>query len=92
MQFIIPILIAFAGSLVARMLLGAGLAFVTYDWINDLVIATQNEMQGMLNNLPSDVLGLISILKIPNALSVVISALGISAFIKSAKVYLGRSS
>ncbi|WP_119055449.1 DUF2523 domain-containing protein [Acinetobacter colistiniresistens] len=89
---IITILTAFASSLVARMLLGAGLAFLTYDWINDLVLQAQNEMAGLFNNLPSDVLGLISILKIPNALSVIMSAIGISTFIKTSKVFLGRSS
>lgn len=89
---LIQILAAFASSLVARLLLGAGLAFFTYDWINDLVESAQNEMAGLLNNLPSDVLGLISILKLPQALSVVISALGVAAFIKSSKVFLGRAS
>lgn len=91
MQFIIPILIAFASSLVARLLLGAGLAFVTYNWINDIVLKAQLEMNGLFNGLPSDLLGLVSILKIPQALSVVMSAVGISAFLKASKVFLGRS-
>jgi ABC-type phosphate transport system permease subunit len=89
---IITILTAFASSLVARLLLGAGLAFFTYDWINDLVLSAQLEMAGLLNNLPSDVLGLISILKLPQALSVIMSAIGIAAFIKASKVFLGRAS
>lgn len=88
---IITILTAFASSLVARLLLGAGLAFFTYDWINDLVLSAQNEMAGLLNNLPADVLGLISILKLPQALSVIMSAIGIAAFIKASKVFLGRA-
>lgn len=89
---IITILTAFASSLVARLLLGAGLAFFTYDWIQDLVQGAQNQMQGFLNNLPADVLGLISILKVPQALSVVMSAMGIAAFIKASKVFLGKAS
>ena len=44
MQFLVPILIAFASSLVARMLMGAGLAFFTYNWIMGLVEDAQNEM------------------------------------------------
>ena len=89
---IVVILTAFASSLVARLLLGAGLAIFTYNFIDDIVVQAQNEMSGLLNNLPSDVLGLVSILKIPQALSVIVSALGVAAFIKTSKVVLGRAS
>ena len=88
--YIIQILMAFAGSLVARLLLGASLALFTYDFVDDLVTQAQQEMQGLLGSLPSDILGLVSLLKIPQSLSVVMSALGIAAFIKTAKVYLGK--
>ena len=44
MQFLVPILIAFASSLVARMLLGAGLALFTHNWIMGLVEDAQNEI------------------------------------------------
>lgn len=91
MQALVPILIAFASSLVARLLLGAGLAFFTYDWVNDLVLEIQNTMNGLFNNIPADLFGLLSILKIPQALSVVISAIGIAAFIKASKLALGRA-
>ncbi len=91
MQFLVPILIAFASSLVARMLLGAGLAFFTYNWIMQLVEDAQNEMVGMFNTIPSDLLGLLSILKIPQALSVILSAIGIAAFLKASKVFLGKA-
>lgn len=57
------------------MLLGAGLAIFTYNFVDDLVLQAQNEMYGLLNNLPSDIIGLISILKVPQALSVIMSAL-----------------
>ncbi len=89
--YIIQILMDFACSLVARLLLGASLALVTYDFVDDLVTQAQQEMQGLLGSLPSDILGLVSLLKIPQSLSVVMSALGIAAFIKTAKVYLGKA-
>lgn len=91
MQFLVPVLIAFASSLVARMLMGAGLAFFTHYWIMQLVEDAQNEMVGMFNNIPSDLLGLLSILKIPQALSVILSAIGIAAFLKASKVFLGKA-
>lgn len=88
---LIPILSAFAASLVARLMLGAGLAFFTYSFVDDLVAQAQNEMTGLLNNLPSDIIGLISILKVPQALSVVMSAMGIAAVIKTTKVFIGQA-
>lgn len=88
---LITILVAFASSLVARLLLGAGLAIFSYAWISDLVLQAQNAMQGYLNNIPSDIFGLISILKIPQALSIIMSAIGVSAFIRSSKVFLGKA-
>lgn len=88
---LISILIAFASSVVARVLLGAGLAIVTYNFVDDLVSMAQNAMGDLLYSLPSDVIGIISILKIPQGLSVIMSAIGFAAFIKSAKVFLGRS-
>lgn len=91
MVYIIPILIAFASSLVARLLLGAGLAFFTYRQIDSIVAHIQNEIGNLLGGLPADVLGLISIMKIPQSLSVVLSALGLAAFIKSSKMFLGRA-
>lgn len=89
--YLIPILIAFASSLVARLLLGAGLAFFTYTQIDSIIADIQVEIGHLLGGLPADLLGLISIMKIPQALSVVLSALGLSAFIKSSKIFLGRA-
>ena len=91
MQFLVPILIAFSTSLLTRMIMGAGLAFFTYNWIMGLVEDAQNEMIGLFNNIPSDLLGLLSILKIPQALSVILSAIGIAAFLKASKVFLGKA-
>ncbi|EXF55952.1 hypothetical protein J502_2959 [Acinetobacter sp. 1294596] len=88
---LITILTAFASSLVARLLLGAGLMFFTYNFADDLVAQAQQQMKGLFYSLPSDVLGLISILKIPQGLGVIMSAMGIAAFIKSAKVMLGKA-
>lgn len=94
--FLIRLAVWFAGyfvsSLIAKLLLGAGLAFVSYTFINDLVAEAQTRMLGLYGNLPSDIIGVLGLLKIPQALSVVMSAIGISAFIKSAKVALGKSS
>lgn len=88
---LIAILTAFASSLVARLLLGAGLAFFTYNWIDGVVLDIQLEISHLFNGLPADLFGLVSIMKIPQAISVVVSALGVAAFIKTSKVFLGIS-
>ena len=90
-QLLITILAAFASSLVAKLLLGAGLAFVSYTFINDLVMQAQNAMLGLYNNVPADIMGIMGILKIPQGLSVIMSAIGIAAFIKSSKLALGKA-
>lgn len=87
---LVTILASFASSLVAKLLLGAGLAFVSYTFINDMVSAAQAEMMGLYGNLPSNIIGVLGLLKIPQALSVLMSAIGTAAFIKSSKLALGK--
>jgi hypothetical protein len=89
-QILIVILTAFASSLVAKLMLGAGLAFLSYTWINDLVLQAQNAMLGLYSNIPANLVGVLGILKIPQALSVVMSAIGTAAFIKSSKLAIGK--
>lgn len=72
-------------------MLGAGLAFLSYTWINDLVLQAQNSMLGLYSNIPADIVGILGILKIPQSLSVVMSAIGTAAFIKSSKLVLGKA-
>lgn len=87
---LVTILVAFSSSVVAKVLLGAGLMFLTYDWINDLVLQAQAEMMGLYGNLPSNIVGVLGLLKIPQALSVIMSAIGTAAFIKTSKLALGK--
>lgn len=87
---LVTILAAFASSLVAKLLLGAGLAFVSYTFINDMVSAAQAEMMGLYGNLPANIIGVLGLLKIPQALSVLMSAIATAAFIKSSKLALGK--
>ena len=86
---LIKILTAFASSLIAKLLLGAGLAFLSYSFVNDMVLAAQSQMIGLYGNLPSNIVGVLGILKIPQALSILMSAIGTAAFIKTSKVALG---
>ena len=86
---LIRILTNFASSLVAKLMLGGGLAFISYRWVNDLVAQAQTQMLGLYGGLPADIVGVLGILKIPQALSVVMSAVATAAFIRTSKVALG---
>lgn len=88
---LIVVISAIVSSLIARMLLGAGLAILSFNWINDLVNDAISAMQGFLYNLPADIIGILSIIMIPQALSVVMSAYGIAAFVRTAKVFIGKA-
>lgn len=89
---IIGIITALLSSIVAKVLLGAGLAFVSYTFVNDLVAQAQTQMMNLYGGLPSDILGVLGILKIPQALSVIMSAIGTASFIKTAKIAIGIKS
>ncbi len=87
---LVTILTAFASKLVARMMIGAGIVFISYTYTNDLVAQAQASMLGLYSNIPSNIMGVLGILKIPQSLSVVMSAIGIATFIKSTKLALGK--
>lgn len=89
---IITILTALLSSIVAKVLLGAGLAFVSYTFVNDLVAQAQSQMMTLYGGLPADIVGVLGILKIPQSLSVIMSAIGTASFIKTAKVAIGMKS
>jgi hypothetical protein len=82
---------SFASSFILKIFVGAGLAFYAYGKTDDLVAMAQNEMQVLFGNLPADVLGVLGILKIPQSISVIMSAMGIAAFIKMSKVFIGKA-
>lgn len=87
---LIQILVAFAASFFARVLLGAGLTIYTYKLISDLVTKLQNQLSTYLYALPSDALAFIHILKIDFYISALMSAYTIVAFVKATKVFVGR--
>ena len=87
---LVTILTAFASKLLVKMMIGAGIVFLSYTYTNDLVAQAQVAMQGLYSNIPANIMGILGILKIPQSLSVCMSAIGIATFIKSTKLMLGR--
>lgn len=86
---LITILTSFAASLLARVLLGAGLTIYTYKTINDLVSTLQSHLAKYLYALPADALAYIHMLKFDFYVSALLSAYAIVAFVKTSKVFIG---
>ena len=87
---LVNILIYFASSLVARMLLGAGLGIISYNFIDTLMQNLQDALLAALNGFPADIVGIIGLLRIDFYLSIILSAMTMAAFIKSSKIALGK--
>lgn len=88
---LIGIFVGIASRLVARLLIGAGLTLITFNFINGLCERLESMLRGYLYSLPSDFLYIVQTLKFDFYLSVVISAYSIAGSIKSAKVFLGKA-
>jgi len=79
-------------SLIMRVFVMTGLSIVTFYFVNDLVNTAQAQIQSAFYGLPADVLSFLRLYQFDKAISVVMSALTIAAYIKTAKVFVGRSS
>jgi len=89
------LLAAFASYLVSaiifRFFMATGLSIITFYFINDLISQAKDKIQDAFYGLPADVLSFIQLYKIDQCISVIISALMIAAFVKTAKIAIGRS-
>ncbi|MDN5489880.1 MAG: DUF2523 domain-containing protein [Acinetobacter sp.] len=68
-----------------------GLSVVSFYFITDLVDSAQAQIQNAFYGLPADALAFLKLYKIDQAVSIILSALSIAAYIKTAKVFIGRS-
>lgn len=91
MPFLVQILVYFASSLVARMLLGAGLGIITYGFIDTVMQNLKNALISAMAGFPADIVNIIAILRLDFYLSIVISAMTMAAFIKASKIALGKA-
>lgn len=92
LPILVPLLTWFLRSLIARALVGAGLAVYTYNYSSDLMDKAISSVQGLYGSLPANILQVLSIAQIPQATSVILSAMSVSAVIKTAKVFIGKAS
>lgn len=84
------LLTSLISSLIARLLIGAGLTFVTYNWVSDLLDELINQVQTSINQLPPIVLSFMKLWTIDLCISMLLSTVQLIIFIKAAKLYLGK--
>lgn len=75
-------LIQAAGSLVGRVLIALGVGFVTYTGIQATLTSMQGYVQGWLQAMPADVLGILGLMKIDVAVSIMFSAVAARLVLK----------
>lgn len=79
-------------SFITRIFVTAGLSVISFVFVNDLVTNAKDAFQASLMGIPSDSLAFIQLWKIDQGISIIFSALMIAAYIRTAKVFIGRSS
>lgn len=87
------LLIAVGGYILSKfalkLLTALGIGFVTFKAISTLTETLLDSVAPLLNGLPSVVLNLLALSGVPEALSVMASALLTAAAINSAKAFIG---
>lgn len=82
-------LVALLASAIARVLLGAGLAFVTYQAIDGYVEGFLNEVATSMGGLPSGIMAIMSMMGVPTAIDILGSAMLTVLAIKLADRVMG---
>lgn len=92
MPYIIGIILtSIVSSLLARVLLGAGLTLITFPFVKDLLEELIDKAQSSINQLPAFSLSLLKLLEIDLCISMLISAVQVLLFVKLSKAIIGVS-
>lgn len=76
-------------SAVAKIMLVTGLSVFSYRLVGGFIDDARAEIISNYNNLPADVVAIISLTGISEGLSILLSALSIAGSIRMAKVFFG---
>jgi len=85
------VLTSLISSVIARVLMGAGLTFITYNWVTDILDDLILESQKSLNSLPEIALSFSKLLELDICLSMILSTIQLVLFIKCARLWVGKS-
>lgn len=89
-----PLLAMVLGSLIssflARLFLGAGLTFITYQWVSEILDDLIEDAERSLNRLPEFALSFLKLWEIDVCISMILSTIQIIIFINVARVIVGK--
>lgn len=90
MPLLAMVLTSLIASLLARVLLGAGLTFFTYNWVNDVLNDLIAQAQTSINQLPAFALSILNLWGIDVCIAMMLSTVQILIFVKVARVFVGK--
>lgn len=90
MAKLLSLVIGYAlGSFLLRLTTTIGIGIFTYKGLMHLINQLLNQLQPLFNQLPASVLSILSIAGVPEALSILASAMLTRAAINSARAFVG---
>lgn len=91
MPLLAIILTSLISSIIARVLLGAGLTFITYTWVTDILDELIAMVQQSINTLPEFTLSFLKLWDVDVNISMLLSTVQLIIFIKVARLMVGKS-
>ena len=92
MKVLALLLTTLISSIIARVLLGAGLTFITYEWVSDVLDDLISQAQRSMNQLPEFALSMAKLWELDLCFSMLLSSVQVIIFVKVARLFIGKTS
>lgn len=90
MPLLAMVLTSLISSFLARVFLGAGLTFITYAWVSDVLDDLISKANSSLNTLPEFALSFAKLWEIDVCISMMLSTIQLVIFINVARSLVGK--
>lgn len=90
MPLLAMVLTSLISSFLARLFLGAGLTFITFSWVSEILDGLIEKVDDSLNNIPDFALAFAKLWTIDLCLSMILSTIQIIILINVARVIIGK--
>lgn len=90
MPLLAMVLTSLISSFLARVFLGAGLTFITYSWVSDVLDDLISKANSSLNTLPEFALSFAKLWEIDICISMMLSTIQLVIFINVARSLIGK--
>jgi len=84
------VLTSLISSFLARLFLGAGLTFITFGWVSEILDGLIDMVDDSLNSIPDFALSFAKLWTIDLCLAMILSTIQLIIFIKVARVFIGK--